>query len=124
MNKILSVLGRVLLAQLFLIQVIFLILSFKNNPNGYLEYQMALGQHGLPGIFAPLTVLIQLIAGLALLLGYKTRIAAITLALYALIVLVIAALSSNPFSSLAVIGGLLAIAVNQNVPFSLDNLKK
>ena len=85
---------------------------------------MGLGQHGLPGIFAPLTILIQLIGGLALLLGYKTRIAAITLALYALIVLVIAALSANPFSSLAVIGGLLAIAVNPNVPFSIDNMKK
>jgi putative oxidoreductase len=124
MNNFLSVLGRVLLAQLFLVQVIFLFLNFKNNPNGYLEYQMGLGQHGLPGIFAPLTILVQLFGGLALLLGYKTRIAAITLALYALIVLVIAALSANPFSSLAVIGGLLAIAVNPNLPFSIDNMKK
>ena len=124
MNKILSVLGRVLIAQLFLVQVVFLILSFKNNPNGYLEYQMALGQHGLPGIFAPLTILIQLLGGLALLLGYKTRVAALSLALYALIILVLAALSSNPFSSLAVVGGLLAIAVNSDTPFSLDNLKK
>jgi putative oxidoreductase len=124
MNKILSVLGRVLIAQLFLVQVVFLILSFKNNPNGYLEYQMALGQHGLPGIFAPLTILIQLLGGLALLLGYKTRVAALSLALYALIILVLAALSSNPFSSLAVVGGLLAIAVNPDTPFSLDNLKK
>ena len=42
MNKILSVLGRVFLAQLFLLQVIALIYSFFNNPNGYLDYQMAL----------------------------------------------------------------------------------
>jgi putative oxidoreductase len=85
---------------------------------------MALGQHGLPGIFAPLIILIQLVCGAALLLGYKTRLVALTLAVYALVVLVLAAVGSNPFSSLALIGGLLIIATNPNTAFSLDNLKK
>lgn len=124
MNKYLSVLGRLLLAQIFLLQAVFLIINFVNTPNGYLEYQMALGQHGLPGIFAPLIILIQLVCGAALLLGYKTRLAALTLAVYALVVLVLAAVGSNPFSSLALIGGLLIIATNPTTAFSLDNLKK
>ena len=63
MNKYLSVLGRLLLAQIFLIQAVFLIINFVNTPNGYLEYQTALGQHGLPGIFAPLIILVQLVCG-------------------------------------------------------------
>ncbi len=124
MNKYLSVLGRLLLAQIFLLQAVFLIINFVNTPNGYLEYQMALGQHGLTGMFAPLIILIQLVCGAALLLGYKTRLAALTLAVYALVVLVLAAVGSNPFSSLALIGGLLIIATNPNTAFSLDNLKE
>jgi hypothetical protein len=39
-------------------------------------------------------------------------------------VLVLAAVGSNPFSSLALIGGLLIVATNPNTAFSLDNLKK
>jgi len=124
MNKYLSVLGRLLLAQIFLLQVVFLIINFVNTPNSYEQYQFALAQHGLPGIFAPLIVLVQLVFGLALLVGYKTRLAALTLAVYAVVVLVLAAVGSNPFSSLAMIGGLLVLASNQNTAFSLDNLKK
>jgi putative oxidoreductase len=124
MNKYISVLGRLLLAQIFLLQAVFLIINFVNTPNGYLEYQAALGQHGLPGIFAPLIILIQLVGGAALLLGYKTRVAALSLAVYALVVLVLAAVGSNPFSSLAIIGGLLTLAANPASAFGLDNLKK
>lgn len=124
MNQYLSVLGRLLLAQIFLIQVGFLILNFVNTPNAYEQYQMALGQHGLPGIFAPLIVLVQLVFGLALFLGYKTRLAALTLAVYAAVVWVLAAVGGNPFSSLAIIGGLLVLAANPNTACSLDNLKK
>ena len=78
MNKYLSVLGRLLLAQIFLLQVAFLIINFVNTPNSYEQYQFALAQHGLPGIFAPLIVLVQLVFGLALLVGYKTRLAAVS----------------------------------------------
>ena len=124
MNKYLGVLGRLLLAQIFLLQVVFLIINFVNTPNSYEQYQLALAQHGLPGIFAPLIVLVQLVFGSALLVGYKTRLAALTLAIYAAIVLVLAAVGSNPFSSLALIGGLLILASNPTTAFSLDNLKK
>jgi putative oxidoreductase len=122
MNKILSVLGRVFLAQLFLLQVIALIFSFFNNPNGYLDYQMALGQNGLPGIFAPLIILVQLIGGSALLLGYKTKNAAILMAAYSIFIAL--ALGLSPFQYLAIVGGLLTLAANPVTPYSLDSRKK
>ncbi len=122
MNKILSVLGRVFLAQLFLLQVIALIYSFFNNPNGYLDYQMALGQNGLPGIFAPLIILVQLVGGLALLLGYKTKNSAILMAAYS--VFIALALGLSPFQYLAIVGGLLTLAANPVTAYSLDSRKK
>jgi putative oxidoreductase len=122
MNKYLSTLGRVFLAQLFLLQVIALIIGFFNNPNGYLDYQNALGHQGLPGIFAPLIILIQLVGGSALMLGFKTKPAAIAMAIYAIFISF--ALGLSPFQYLAIVGGLLTLAANPTTAFSLDNLKK
>jgi len=122
MNKYLSTLGRVLLAQVFLLQVIALIVGFFNNPTGYLDYQNALGHQGLPGVFAPLIILVQLVGGSALLLGYKTKTAAIVMSTYALFISF--ALGLSPFQYLAIIGGLLTLAANPVTALSLDNLKK
>jgi len=122
MNKYLSTLGRVFLAQLFLLQVIALIIGFFNNPNGYLDYQNALCHQGLPGIFAPLIILIQLVGGSALMLGFKTKPAAIAMAIYATFISLDLGLS--PFQYLAIVGGLLTLAENPTTAFSLDNLKK
>jgi putative oxidoreductase len=122
MNKYLSTLGRVFLAQLFLLQVIALIIGFFNNPTGYLDYQNALGHQGLPGIFAPLIILIQLVGGSALMLGLKTKAAAIGMAIYAIFISF--ALGLSPFQYLAIVGGLLILAANPTTAFSLDNLKK
>jgi putative oxidoreductase len=122
MNKYLSTLGRVLLAQLFLLQVIALIIGFFNSPSGYLDYQNALGHQGLPGIFAPLIILVQLVGGIALMLGFKTKPAAIAMAIYATFISF--ALGLSPFQYLAIVGGLLTLAANPTTAFSLDNLKK
>ena len=123
MNKYLAVLGRVLLAQIFLVQVIMLINSFMSNPTGYEQYQMGLASHGLPGIFAPLIILIQMVGGLALLLGYKTRIAAIVMAVYALFIM-LTGLTPAPLQYLAIVGGLLVLAANAETAFSLDSCRK
>jgi putative oxidoreductase len=122
MNKYLGTLGRVLLAQLFLLQVIALIVGFFNSPTGYLDYQNALGHQGLPGIFAPLIILVQLVGGIALMLGFKTKPAAIAMAIYAIFISF--ALGLSPFQYLAIVGGLLTLAANPTTAFSLDNLKK
>lgn len=122
MIKYLGTLGRVLLAQLFLLQVIALIIGFFNNPTGYLDYQNALGHQGLPGIFAPLIILVQLVGGSALLLGFKTKPAAIAMAIYAIFISF--ALGLSPFQYLAIVGGLLTLAANPTTAISLDSLKK
>ena len=56
----LTALCRILLAQVFLVQVIMLIKGF-NVPGGYQQYEASLGSLGLPGIVAPLIILVQLV---------------------------------------------------------------
>ena len=73
MQRYLSALARILLAQVFLLQVIMLVIGFFSTLDGYQQSQLSLGSLGLPGIFAPLIILVQLVGGLSLILGYKTR---------------------------------------------------
>jgi putative oxidoreductase len=126
MQKYLAVLARLLLAQIFLLHMIIQVGMILNSPTGYDDYQMALGMHGLPGIFAPLTVGIELIFGLALFLGYKTRLSASVLAVYAVFV-ALALKLGDPIAFmqyLAIAGGYLALTAIAPTACSLDNLKK
>lgn len=122
MQKYLTTLARILLAQIFLVQVIALIVSFMNNPNGYQEYQAGLGSLGLPGIFAPLIILINLVGGLTLLLGYKTKASAIFMAIYVIVLIFLLKLPLLQY--LAIAGGLFLLYANPCTACSLDNLKK
>lgn len=126
MGKYIPAVARVLLAQLFLVVVIIQLSIFLQNPTGYEEYRMYLGQHGLPGLFAPLMILLQLLGGAALFLGYKTRPVAWLMAGYA--VFVAFALRLNDpvvfMQYLAIAGGLLLLAATGPTACSLDNLKK
>ena len=122
MQRYLTALARILLAQIFLLQIIMLIYGFFNNPNGYLEYQMGLGSLGLPGVFAPLIILINFVGGLALFLGYKTKFFALFLAIYAVIISFLLHLPVLQY--LAIAGGLLMLYLHAETALSLDNLKK
>ena len=122
MQRYLTTLARILLAQIFLLQIIMLIYGFFNNPNGYLEYQMGLGSLGLPGIFAPLIILVNFMGGLALFLGYKTKFFALFMAIYA--VLISFLLHLPVLQYLAIAGGLLMLYLHPETAFSWDNLKK
>jgi putative oxidoreductase len=122
MQKYLATAARVLLAQIFLLQVIALIVGFMNNPTGYQEYQAGLGSLGLPGIFAPLIIFMNLVGGLALLLGYKTKAFALIMAIYIVILSFILRLPVLQY--LAIAGGLLLLYVNPITACSLDNFKK
>jgi len=120
--KYLTTLGRILLAQIFLVQVVALIINFMNNPNGYQDYQAGLGSLGLPGIFAPLIILINLVGGLALFLGYKTKGVALAMTIY--VIALIFLLNLPLLQYLAIAGGLLMLYANPNTACSLDNCKK
>lgn len=122
MQRYLSTFARILLAQVFLIQMIVLIVGFFSNPDGYEQYRAGLGSLGLPGIFAPLIILIQVVGGLALLLGFKTKFFAIFMAIYAVIISFLLHLPVLQY--LAIAGGLIMLYLNPNNAFSLDNLKK
>ena len=122
MQKYLATVARVLLAQIFLLQVIALIVGFMSNPTGYQEYQAGLGSLGLPGIFAPLIIFMNLVGGLALLLGYKTKAFSLIMAIYIVILSFILRLPVLQY--LAIAGGLLLLYVNPIPACSIDNLNK
>jgi putative oxidoreductase len=126
MNKFIPVVARLLLAQIFLVAIVIQLTIIMNDPNGYENYRIYLGQYGLPGIFAPLMILVQLLGGTALLLGYKTKISAYVLAGYA--VFIAFALKFNEpivfMQYLAIAGGMLALTAIAPTVCSLDSLKK
>ncbi len=129
MNKYLPVLARILLAQIFVVAVFITLSQITGNPDGYQAYTAYLAAHGLVGFFAPLTIFIQLVFGLGLLLGYKTKICAYVLAVYALFIALFMKLQEPSgliltLQYLAIAGGLLMVALHEKMAVSLDNFKK
>ena len=126
MDKLIAVASRLLLAQIFLVATVIQVSMITGHPDGYTAYQVYLGQYGLPGIFAPLTLLIQMLGSLCLLLGFKTKTAAYVLAAYAVFVAFVMKMNEPIvfLQYLAIAGGMLAMASYGPGPFSLDNIKK
>ena len=130
MSNLFGLIARVLLALIFFISVLFIINNILTSPNGYAIYQDMLGARGLPGIFAPLSILIQLIAGLSLIIGYKIKIMSYLLSVYSMIwalIYFVSALSGQPLllmclQYLSIAGGLLYMGANPNTNYSIDNL--
>jgi putative oxidoreductase len=117
---------RILLALVFFGVVILKLMTILSNPDGYLQYQMSLGQLGLPVLFAPLLILLQFVGGLALLLGYKTQLSARLLAgLAVFMALVLSQASLDAFFVyLGIAAGLWLLSMHPQTTCSLDNLKK
>lgn len=116
MQRYLPTLARILLAQVFLIQVVVLIIGFFNTPDGYAEFKSHVGS------IAPLVVLVQLVGGLSLLLGYKTKVVALVLAVYAFVSTFFLPVSALNYAAIA--GGLVLLSIYPVTACSLDNLKK
>ena len=121
-----TVIARVLLALVFLGLVLLRLSSITSNPDGYLQYQMTLGQFGLPGIFAPLLILVQLVGGVALLVGFKTKIAARVMMVLALFLAIVLGRMFPEvfFLYLGIAGGMLLLSSYPQTAFSVDNIKK
>jgi putative oxidoreductase len=137
MNKLLPLIARVFIAQIFLVSILISLNGILNTPDGYIAYQNGLMSHGLPGIFAPISVIVQLLGGLALFLGYKTRLTAIVLTIYTLInalsylytfMIVPPPVNLIPLQQalqyLAITGGLIVLMQNPVTTFALDNAAK
>ena len=87
---------------------------------------MTLGQFGLPSIFAPLLILVQIVGGFALLVGYKTKLFArvlMGLAIFTAIVLG-RVIPDMFFLYLGIAGGMWLLSLYPQTACSVDNLKK
>ena len=137
MNKFLPAIGRVFIAQIFLVSILISLNGIMNTPDGYIAYQNGLMSHGLPGIFAPISVIVQLLGGFALFVGFKTRLSALILTIYtfinALSYLYTATILPSPIFLLplqqalqyiAITGGLIILMQNPDTTFGLDGISK
>jgi putative oxidoreductase len=108
-----SILGRMLLAAIFLISGVGKLL----DPVGTIGYINAVGLP-LPQVGYALAVIVEIGAGLLLIVGYQTRVAALSLAALTLLA---AIFIHNDFAdqnqfihfmkNLAIVGGLLQLAI-------------
>lgn len=78
MDKTLNLAGRLLMAQIFLIAGFTKITGYAGT-QGYMEAM------GVPGALLPLVIALEIGGGLALVLGFQTRLAALALAGFSLV---------------------------------------
>jgi len=120
MEKYINLLGRVLLAHIFLLAGI-------NKISGYAGTQGYMEAMGVPGMLLPLVILLEIGGALALIIGWQTKWAAYALAVFTVVA---ALIFHNDFSNqlqtimfmknLSMTGGLLILAVHGAGAFSLD----
>ncbi len=121
MEKITQVIARMMLGHLFLIAGWQKIGGYEGT-QGYME------SVGVPGMLLPLVILLELGAGLAIIIGWQTKLAAAALALFTI---ASAVLFHHNFSdqmqtimfmkNIAISGGLMLLAVYGAGACSLDN---
>ena len=126
MNDVLALVGRIAMAALF-------IWSGAGKIPGFGRTVAAIASKGLPfpQLAYALAVLIELVGGLALLVGYRTRIAAGALAIYTLVAAIgfhsnLADLNQfiHFFKNIAITGGLLQVVTFGAGAFSLDEYRR
>ncbi len=118
-NTIVSTIARVLVAY------IFIVAGYGKNSDyaataGYMEAM------GVPSALLPLTILVELGGGLALLLGFQTRFAAFGLAVFSLITAFIfhsgVEDAINLMKNLSMAGGLFFVMLHGAGKLSIDHL--
>lgn len=123
-KTIASIAGRILLALIFLMAGI-------NKIPGYTDTEAYMSAFGIPGILLPVVIILEIGGAIALIIGWQTRWAAYALAAFTLLA---ALIFHTEFSeqvqmilflkNIAIVGGLLVLAVNGAGPCSLDDRKK
>ena len=113
--------GRLLLSMIF-------IFSGFTKITGYAATQGYMEAMGVPGMLLPLVIAVELLGGIAILLGFKARLVAILMASFS----VVSALlfhqfwidesQMNPFmKNIAMAGGFLMIFAHGAGAYSIDN---
>ena len=123
MTKYSSVIARVLLAHIFVIAGLNKIIGYAGT-QGYMESM------GVPGMLLPLVILVEVGAGLALVVGWQTRWAAFGLADFTVLSALIFHNNLGDqmqmimfMKNLTITAGLLLLAEHGAGAFSLDNCK-
>ena len=123
MKKYSSLVARILLAHIFILAGISKITGFDGT-QGYME------SVGVPGMLLPLVIILELGGGLALLVGWQTRLISYAIAAFTVIAAVI--FHSNFadqmhmimfMKNFAIAGGLLLLAEHGAGDYSFDNRK-
>lgn len=121
MKKISEFTARLLLALVFLLAGISKISGYADT-QGYMEAM------GIPGALLPLVILLEAGGGLAIILGWQTRLVAVALALFSLTAAVIFhnnladQMQLIMFTkNIAIAGGFILLAVYGAGGYSLDN---
>ena len=120
MNGIIQLVGRVLLALIFILAGIGKI----SDPAGTVGYMQSVG---LPGILLWPTIALEVLGGIAVAIGLKTRYAAFALSLFSIAAAVIFHRNFADqmqmilfLKNLAMAGGLLLLATSARTAFSVD----
>ena len=121
MINIFDFIGRVFISLLFLLNGCFKILNY----NGTIDWMES---YGVPGFFLIPSIILEIVAPLLIIIGYKTKIAAIFLVAFCIATAFIfhADFSNqvqiNSFlKNIALAGGFIFIAVSGPKKFSLEN---
>lgn len=113
-----AVIARILMAYIFIVAGWGKLTAYSATV-GYMESM------GVPGVMLPLTILVELGGGLALLFGFQARFAAFGLAVFSIITALIfhggAEDSINLMKNLAMSGGLLFLMLHGAGRISLDH---
>ena len=121
---IIEVLGRILLSTLFLIEGVRKFL-FQEETIMYME------EYGVPEILFFPSLILEILFPILLIIGYKTRISALIMALFTLTVAIIFHTDFQNqmeliifLKDIAIAGGLLIIAANEPKIYSIDYMLK
>ncbi|AXK39942.1 DoxX family protein [Crenobacter cavernae] len=125
MNKLIDLGARVLMAQIFIIAGIGKLGAGYAGTQGYMESM------GVPGMLLPLVILTELGGGLALLLGFQARLAALALAGFSIAAALIfhtnfadQMQTINFMKNLVMAGGLLMVTLHGAGELSVDAARK
>ena len=117
-------LGRVLLALMF-------VLAGINKMSGYAGMQGYMESMGVPGALLPVVIVLEVLGGLLLMLGWHTRVTAFLLAGFTIIATLI--FHSNLgdqtqmlffMKNLSITGGLLMVVAHGAGPYSVDSRQR
>ena len=113
--------GRILISLIFVVSGISKLGNFSGT-QGYME------SVGVPGMLLPIVIAVELLGGLAIILGWHTRIAAFLLAGFSMVSAVLFHANFGDqmqmimfMKNLALAGGFLMIVALGAGPWSIDN---